>query len=251
MDGVAVVSSGVNSPATRERALRPYTIDLHNHMPLARTDYRGPLETSGEEVVRAAVTAGIDVLGVSDHFSLDFFRRAHEAAAGLPLLVLPGVEMRLSWGEDEVHLVALFPPAHAEERFAALMSVLGVDRTTLADPLHRVVVEYDPVDAVRAIEGLGGMCHVAHVDRWFGPYRLLERPLLRRIVEDAPVVALEFLDLENAARLGEWAERVACIRSSDSHHCDEIGRRSSVVEAEERSFEGIRRALLLSHGVAR
>jgi len=33
--------------------MRPYTIDLHNHMPLERTDYRGPLETSGEDVVRA------------------------------------------------------------------------------------------------------------------------------------------------------------------------------------------------------
>jgi hypothetical protein len=231
--------------------MRPYTIDLHNHMPLERTDYRGPLETSGEDVVRAAVTAGIDVLGVSDHFSLDFFRRAHEAAAGLPLLVLPGVEMRLSWGEDEAHLVALFPPARAEERFADLMSVLGVDRAKLEETLHRIVVEYDPVDAARAIEGLGGMCHVAHVDRWFGAYRLLDRPLLQRIVEEAPVVALEFLDLENAARLGPLADRVACIRSSDSHRCDEIGQRSSVVEADERSFEGIRRALLLSRGITR
>jgi len=251
MTDTAVVSSVLQPPATREPHMRPYTVDLHNHMPLARTDYRGPLETSGEDVVRAAVTAGIDVLGVSDHFSLDFFRRAHEAAAGLPLLVLPGVEMRLSWGEDEAHLVALFPPARAEDRFADLMSVLGIDPASLQDPLHRIVVEYDPVDAARAIEGLGGMCHVAHVDRWFGAYRLLDRPLLMRIVVDAPVVALEFLDLENAARLGELAERVACIRSSDSHHCDEIGRRSSVVEAEERSFEGIRRALLLSRGVAR
>jgi PHP family Zn ribbon phosphoesterase len=220
-----------------------YTIDLHNHMPLERTDYRGPLHTSGADVVRAAMAAGVDVLGVSDHFSLGFFRRVHEAAAGLPLLVLPGVEMRLSWGEDEAHLVALFPPEGAEERFAALMAALGTGGVSQYDQLHRIVVEYDPVDAARAIEALGGMCHVAHVDRWFGAYRLLDRPLLRRIVDEAPVVALEFLDLENASGLEGSERRVACIRSSDSHHCDEIGRRSSVVEADEHSFEGIRRAL--------
>jgi PHP family Zn ribbon phosphoesterase len=220
-----------------------YTVDLHNHMPLERTDYRGPMHTSGEEVARAALDAGIDVLGVSDHFSLDFFRCVHEAAAGLPLLVLPGAEIRLSWGEDETHLIVLFPPDRAEERFAGLMAALGMSDDSTEGALHRIVVEHDPVDAARVIDSLGGMCHVAHVDRWFGAYRLLDRPLLRRLLQDAPVVALEFLELENASRLGGLVERVACIRSSDSHRCDEIGRRSTVVEADEHSFEGIRRAL--------
>lgn len=227
-----------------------YAIDLHNHMPVPDADYRGPLSTSGADVVSAAVTVGIDVLGVSDHFSLDFFRRVHEAAVGLPLLVLPGVEVRLSWGEDEAHLIALFPPEGAEERFAGLMSALGMPGTQSEELLHRMIVEYDPVDAARAIEAFGGMCHVAHVDRWFGAYRLLNRPLLRRIVEDAPVVALEFLDLGNASRLDGLEATVACIRSSDSHHCDEIGRRTSVIEADDLTFDGIRRALARAAGRA-
>lgn len=227
-----------------------YAIDLHNHMPLERTDYRGPLDTSGSDVVRAAMAAGIDALGVSDHFSLDFFRCVHEAAEGLPLLVLPGVEARLSWGEDEAHLVALFPPDDAEERFAGLMTALGMDGASREDPLHRIVIEHDPVHAARVIESLGGMCHVAHVDRWFGAYRLLGRPLLRRIVQEAPIVALEFIDLGNAPLLEGLLADVACIRSSDSHHCDEIGRRSSVVEADELTFQGIRRALEGARGVA-
>jgi hypothetical protein len=246
-----VVSSEGRDAATWGRPLTAFTIDLHNHMPLERTDYRGPMHTSGEDVARAALDAGVDVLGVSDHFSLDFFRCVHEAAAGMPLLVLPGVEMRLSWGEDEAHLIALFPPERAEERFAELMAVLGMGDGSTGDPLHRIVIEYDPVDAARAIDALGGMCHVAHVDRWFGAYRLLDRPLLRRLVAEAPVVALEFLDLENTPRLDGIAGSVACIRGSDSHHCDEIGRRSSVVEADEPTFEGIRRALARACGDAR
>jgi PHP family Zn ribbon phosphoesterase len=228
-----------------------YTIDLHNHMPLERTDYRGPLQTSGADVAGAAAAAGIDVLGISDHFSLDFFRRVDEAAARMPLLVLPGVEIRLSWGEDEAHLISLFPAERAEERFDELMGSLGMNGLGATDPLHRIVVEYDPVDAARAIESLGGMCHVAHVDRWFGAYRLLGRPLLRRLLQQAPVIALEFLDLEKASLLGGLESGVACIRSSDSHHCDEIGRRSSVVDADEASFEGIRRALARMRGTAR
>lgn len=227
-----------------------YSIDLHNHMPLDRTDYRGPLGTSGRDVARAAADAGIDVLGVTDHFSLGFFRSVHEAAADLPLLVLPGVEVRLSWVADEVHLVAIFPPDGAEAAFSGLMAELGPAAVSSVRPLHRLVIEHDPVAAVDAVEGLGGMCHVAHVDRWFGDYRLLESPLLRRIVEESPVVALEFLDLANARLLGGLEDRVACIRSSDSHHCDEIGCRRSVVDADERSFDGIRRALAGIRGVA-
>jgi hypothetical protein len=160
------------------------------------------------------------------------------------------VEVRLSWGEDEAHLIALFPPESAEERFAGLMVALGVPGTPSEELLHRIVVEYDPVDAARAIDGLGGMCHVAHVDRWFGAYRLLDRPLMRRLVHDAPIVALEFLDLDNVSRLGGLEQHVACIRSSDSHHCDEIGRRHSTVDADEPSFEGIRRALATARGAA-
>lgn len=223
-----------------------YSIDLHNHMPVEPTDYRGPLDTSGHDVARAAVDAGIDVLAVTDHFSLGFFRRVHAAAVGLPLLVLPGVEVRLSWGVDEAHLVAIFPPDAAEAGFSALMSALGPQAASPARPLHRLVIEHDPVDAARTIGILGGMCHVAHVDRWFGDYRLLDSPLLRRIVEEAPNVALEFLDLSSAESLDWLGDDVVCIRSSDSHHCDEIGRRHSIIDADEHSFEGIRRALTCS-----
>jgi len=221
-----------------------YAIDLHNHMPLARADYRGPMETSGRDVARAALDAGIDVLGVTDHFSLGFFRSVHEAAADLPLLVLPGVEVRLSWGPDEAHLVAIFRPEDAESGFAGLMNALGARGVASSPWLHRVVIEHDPVDAARVIEELGGMCHIAHVDRRFGDYRLLDSPLLRRVIEEAPIVAVEFLDLDNARLLGDLAKRVACIRSSDSHHCDEIGQRHSRLEADERSFDGIRSALV-------
>lgn len=227
-----------------------YAIDLHNHMPLERADYRGPMDTSGHDVASAALAAGIDVLGVTDHFSLGFFRSVHEAAAGLPLLVLPGVEVRLSWGTDEAHLVALFRPEDAETGFAGLMAALG-DRAACSSPwLHRVVIEHDPVEAARVIDELGGMCHIAHVDRYFGDYRLLDAPLLLRIVEEAPIVAVEFLDLANARLLGDHAGRVACIRSSDSHHCDEIGQRHSRLEADERSFDGIRAALVRARGAA-
>jgi hypothetical protein len=88
------------------------------------------------------------------------------------------------------------------------------------------------------------MCLVGHVDRFFGDYRLLGSPLLQRLVEQDTGVALEFVDRSKAELLGTAARKVAIVQSSDSHRLEEIGRRRTVIEAEELSFEGIRAALL-------
>ena len=220
-----------------------YSIDLHNHMPVPDADYRGPMDTSGDDVVRAALAAGIEALGVSDHFSLAFFRNVHAAAVDTGLLVLPGAEVRLSLGDDEAHLIALFPPEDAERCFATFMDAIGFAECARIDRLHRVVVEFDPVEAAKVISDLDGICVVAHVDRWFGEYRLLGRPLLRHLVEEAPCAALEFVDVGNAAMLGDWAAGVSLVRSSDSHHLDEIGRRVTAIEARGLTFEAIKGAL--------
>lgn len=220
-----------------------YSIDLHNHMPVPDADYRGPMDTSGADVVGAALAAGIDALGVSDHFSLAFFRNVHAAATATSLLVLPGAEVRLSLGDDEAHLIALFPPDDAERCFATFMDALGFVEHTRIDRLHRIVVEFDPVEAARVISDLDGICVVAHVDRWFGEYRLLGRPLLDRLIAEAPCAALEFVDVGNAAMLGDRAAGVSLVQSSDSHHVDEIGRRVSAIEARRLTFEAIKAAL--------
>ena len=220
-----------------------YSIDLHNHMPVPDADYRGPLHTSGEEVVSAAIAAGLDVLGVSDHFSLGFFRTAHEAAHGTSLLVLPGAEVRLAHARDEAHLVALFSPEHAEERFDDFMACIGFTEEARTDRLHHVVIECDPVAAARCVAGLGGICVVAHVDRRFGDYRLLGRPLLRRLVDEVPGIVLEFLDPDNVAELGDVPQGLTVVQSSDSHCLAEMGRRRSTVHAHELTFDAIRQAL--------
>jgi len=220
-----------------------YTIDLHNHMPVPDADYRGPLHTSGEEVVSAAIAAGLDVLGVSDHFSLGFFRTAHEAARDTSLLVLPGAEVRLAHEGDEVHLVALFPPERAEERFDAFMACIGFTEAARTDRLHRVVVECDPVAAARCVTELGGICVVAHVDRAFGDFRLLGRPLLYRLIDEVPGIVLEFLDPDNVTELGDVPRGLTVVQSSDSHCLDEMGRRRSTVHAHELSFDALRLAL--------
>jgi PHP family Zn ribbon phosphoesterase len=225
-----------------------YTVDLHNHSPHATGDYKGPDETDGRDIVVAAVGAGVDVLAVSDHFSVGYAVRvaeaadAHLAQTGRSLLVLPGAELKLTWRGDEVHLIVLFPPDRADRLFRGLLVVLGLADDDLApERLHHIKVEHDPAEVARIVDALGGMSHVAHADRWFGDYRLLGRPILEHLLRTSPIAAVEFLDIGASAEL--LTRDVACIQASDSHHPAEIGRRSTSLVMDEPTFDNLRLAL--------
>lgn len=225
-----------------------YRIDLHNHTPYVETDYREP-SASPEDLVVAAQAAGIDVLGVTDHFSVGYCRRVIEAAeclatAGRRVLVLPGAELKVSHDGREAHLITLFPPDESFERaFESLLRVLGLPHP--AAPIERLpslTVAHDPVHVARAIEALGGMCHVGHADRRFGEASLVGTPLLERLLVESCVTAVELVN-GDAPPSEIAAAGLPVIRSSDAHAPAEIGRRSTRVRMRELSFEALRFAL--------
>jgi predicted metal-dependent phosphoesterase TrpH len=245
-----VVLSSKQFPATLSKAMRTYTVDLHSHTPHVSGDYRGPAGTLPADLVLAALDAGIDVLAVSDHFSVCYAEKVLAAAdeerirSGRRLTVLPGAELKVRWRDDEVHFIAIFEPARAEHRFAALQLVLGM--TPGEDPatLHRLAAEHDPVATARAIESLGGICHIAHADRRFGDYRLLDRPLMKRLLDEAPIAAVELIYSSNEAAVHALTTRpVCCISSSDAHSPAEMGRRRTELVLSEPTFQGLRDAL--------
>jgi PHP family Zn ribbon phosphoesterase len=232
----------------RQEVLVPrFKVDLHNHTPLLTCDYRGSLDTTPRQIVEAALAADIDVYAVTDHFSVDFCARlagaADEVAAetGRRLLVAPGAELKVRHGDDEVHVLALLPPEHAANSFAALTGILGL--TTPVAPvceLHRVTVAYDPREVFRIIEALGGLGIVAHIDRAFGTYRLLDSPFADILLSSEHVRAAEVIDYRHAEMLRGY--NLSIVSSSDSHSNAEIGRRRAHLEMDELSFEALRDA---------
>ena len=221
--------------------------DLHNHTP-ASADHRCPA-TSPREIVEAALDAGLHVYSATDHFSCGFGRALVDAAdqvaaeTGRRLLVVSGAELRITFLGDEAHITALFPPDRDEDLFRALLDILGVPRpfATYEDTPF-FTWEYDPAEVCRVIDALGGIAMVAHVDRRFGDYRLLDSPLFWRLAEEPSVSAIDFLDPEAhpdvVARL-----RPSIIRCSDSHCCEDIGKRRSLVAMDDLSFESLKAAL--------
>ena len=225
---------------------RYHTIDLHNHTPLVSGDYRDAGTVTAEQLVRATARAGVDVLGVTDHFSVGFVSAMQDAArkqiesGGPSVLILPGAELRITLDGDETHLVALFRPEAYERQFAEVCRLLHLNGQ-LADPssLPSLSVEADPVEVVRFVDALGGMCHVGHVDRCFGAYCLKDTGMLDRLVDEAPISAVEVVESDSCLLLGDRMRHVSCIRSSDSHADDQIGRRATILELDEQSFDGL------------
>ncbi|MDI6692145.1 MAG: PHP domain-containing protein [Anaerosomatales bacterium] len=224
------------------------TLDLHNHTPLIPNDYRGDAATSPRAIVERALECGIDVLGVTDHFSVLWvpmmLAAAEEVAAesGRRLLVIPGSEIKVRHASEETHLVALFSPATYVRGFAALMDGFGLPRMPAPiEELPALFVREDQLEVAALIDSVGGVCIVGHVDRTFGDYRFIDSALAHELVESPAVHAIELIDHSSRCRFRDGLA-IAHVCSSDSHSLAEMGRRTSTIELDELSFEGLKRA---------
>jgi hypothetical protein len=75
--------------------------DLHSHSRASD----GSLTAT--ELVLRAQAAGVDVLALTDHDSIDGLAEARMAAAGTPLRLIAGVEISVTWNAQTVHIVGL------------------------------------------------------------------------------------------------------------------------------------------------
>ncbi len=83
-------------------------IDLHTHSAVS-----DGTETP-TQLVRAAVTAGLGTMAITDHDSTAGWREAFAAASGTGLTVIPGMELSTNFGPASVHMLAyLFDPLDA------------------------------------------------------------------------------------------------------------------------------------------
>lgn len=75
--------------------------DLHSHS-IASDGTLTP-----EELVKRARSAGVDVLALTDHDTVDGISAAQQAARHIGLQLVPGIELSVSWGSHVIHVVGL------------------------------------------------------------------------------------------------------------------------------------------------
>ncbi len=134
-------------------------IDLHTHSTVSDGT------ESPAQVMRAAAAAGLDVVALTDHDSLDGWAEAADAAAGLGLEFVPGLEISCKDGPISIHMLALWPRPD-DPALAALMgntreSRIGRAQAIVDNVARDYALTWEDVLAQAADASTVGRPHIA------------------------------------------------------------------------------------------
>lgn len=224
-------------------------VDLHIHSPLSAcyVDSIRPeanRSTRPQEIIDAAVGAGLDAIALTDHNGADMIETLRPLAAARGLALFPGIELSTRGG----HLLALFDLDTSVQVLRDVLADVGFTPSQSGDGFQRTVVWMDTV--MEAIDARGGIAIPAHVDR--EPRGFLasdERPSDKARIYRHPAVAA--LEITDPTRKDRWITGSdprynlprACIQSSDAHAPEEIGRRPTLIRMERICLADLRAAL--------
>ena len=124
--------------------MKPLNADLHCHSTVSD----GLLPPA--ELVRRAAANGVELFALTDHDEIDGLPEARQEAERIGLRFVNGVEISVSWGDDQtVHIVGLgFDDAYAPLAQGVVRVRSGRDARA-----HRIAAELDKVGIHGAYEG--------------------------------------------------------------------------------------------------
>lgn len=121
------------------------TCDLHTHSVYSDGTFRP------EQIVEAAVAAGLSAVALTDHNTFDGLDEFVAAAEGKPIEAVPGIELSTGYLDKELHIVGLFL---RPEHYGAIRSLIEQmndakrkSNLALAEALNRdgYRVDYDAI----------------------------------------------------------------------------------------------------------
>lgn len=213
--------------------------DLHIHTPESKC-YDEPLATV-EQIVEAAIAAGLGAIAIADHNTVRAVDAAREAGRRKGLAVFPAAELSTNGG----HVLALFDRELHTYDLDDFLHCVGATEAARGDGAF--IIETDIEDVLRIVEERGGLAIAAHVERW--PTGFLQttqpRAVKMRIHGNSHLSALEITQPENRVlwnrgEMPDFPRRLACVQGSDAHRLDEIGRRPVYLKLPSLDLEGLR-----------
>jgi len=215
--------------------------DLHVHTPKSLC-YREPAVTP-EQIVDTALSVGLEIVGITDHNTVDAIDDIRTAAQQKGLVIFPGVELSTRGG----HVIALFEIDTPLAEMQDFINQVGLPRGGQGDAT--VMVESGIEEVFQKIHERGGVSIAAHIERW--PSGFLEtnepRRVKMRIHGNSYLNALEITvplnkSLWNDGQMRDYPRKYACIQGSDAHSPEEIGRRLVYIQMEPVNLDGLRSA---------
>jgi hypothetical protein len=227
-----------------------YASDLHIHTCLSPC---ADVEMSPGNIVRTAVEAALDIIAITDHNSGKNARAVMEAAADLPLTIIPGMEVQ---SREEVHLLSLFSSVEALEEWDAYVykylpnvhndpAIFGyqaiVDKEGyilhFEERLLINSVDLSVEEVVKGVRDREGICIPAHVDR--EAFSIINQ--LGYIPAGLPIAAMEI----TGGHKVEVPEGYEVVMASDAHEQRAIGQRRTFFLLEAPTlgeiYQGLRR----------
>ena len=166
-------------------SLRIRKLDLHTHTP-ASHDFADKAVT-GEQIVKHAISRGLDGMAVTDHNTVDFIDSIQAAAKGTPLTIFPGIEISCGGTQEGcIHVLALFDPTKTK---ANLERVLG--RLEIRGHGEDALTNKGVNDVIDIISGEGGIPVLAHANSTHGALNDIRGNPRTEVVKNPRLLAAE------------------------------------------------------------
>ena len=230
------MSASQKMPGSRYRKA-----DLHVHTPRSKCYKDRGIQS--EQIVEAALAAGLDMIAITDHNQVEGIDEARRVGRRKDFYVFPGIEITAKGG----HILALFDlDKPSEELGEFLQTEVGIPRSKWGK--DDALSKYDIDVVAEKIVSAGGLAVPAHIDSSNGFMEVIEQGQVRmRTYSCKAFAALEITkpkDKEkwNKGLLRDYPKRYACIQSSDAHSLAEIGSRYTWIKMDKVGLEGLRLA---------
>lgn len=220
--------------------------DLHIHSALSPC---GDEDMTPNNIVNMAAIKGLDIIAVTDHNSSLNCAAAIEAAKGLPLMVLPGMELCTA---EECHVVCVFPHLaeclefndYVRKHYTPVKNKPEIfGRQLIMDAEDEIVGEEEcllttstalSVDSIsKTVCDMGGAAFPAHIDR--PSYSVLA--MLGFLTPEMGFKTAELSKLcgsvDELYPVHKYLEDYRIVRNSDAHYLGDIAERENYLELEE------------------
>lgn len=227
-------------------AARFWSMDLHVHTP-GSGDVKAENFGSADDIVDAAIAAGLDAIAVTDHNTATWCDEMTAAAASKPLVILPGVEISTTEG----HLLAIWEEGTRGSFISEVLVGLGIGAADSGK--LDIAANVGFAEAARKVAASGGVAIAAHIDRPKGLLSLPVKAHLRNTLLEPALSALEIVHLDSRAEVEAKiadAREMSFVRGSDTWDADRschslagIGSRRTWVKAGRPDLVGLKHAL--------
>jgi len=232
-----------------------YAYDLHIHSCLSPC---GDALMTPPNIANMAYIKGLDIIAITDHNSIRNAGAVIRAAKGLPLTVIPGVEVTTY---EEIHVICLFPSIESAEKageelekhlppinnrpefFGEQLIVDENETVTGFMPLLLPNALNISIDSLpKLIDSFGGFCYPAHIDKQSNS--ILSVFGFLPDTPDFPALEVhnpEQFFKDNANK--RYSENRFIVTSSDAHQLADISEREHFIDLDEPTFVSLRKAL--------